>query len=176
MPNSTVLGEVNEKQLEEWIAEYSSAVLKLCFVYLADTELAKDAMQDTFVKVWKHMEQFQSRHELSAKAWIMKIALNTCRDYKRSAWFRHIDMRTSIEEMPEPVAPTPEISRELFMDVMKLPAKYKQVILLHHFQNLNQSETAQALGISRTSVSKRLKKAYELLRYEPERRGNHESS
>ena len=83
-------------------------------------------------------------------------------------------MRKSVDELPEPMTPTPEISRELFMDVMDLPAKYKQVILLHHFQNLNQSETAQALGISRTSVAKRLKKAYELLRYEPERRGNDE--
>ncbi len=176
MPNTAVLDDVHEKQLEEWIAEYSSAVLKLCFVYLADAELAKDAMQDTFVKVWKYMEQFQSRHELSAKAWIMKIAVNTCRDYKRTAWFRHIDMRKSVDELPEPVAPTTETSRELFMDVMNLPAKYKQVILLHHFQNLNQTETAQTLGISRTSVSKRLKKAYELLQYESERRGNHESS
>ena len=171
MPNTAVPGEVHEKQLEEWIAEYSSAVLKLCFVYLADTELAKDAMQDTFVKVWKHMEQFQSRHELSAKAWIMKIAVNTCRDYKRTAWFRHIDMRKSIEELPEPIAPTTETSCELFMDVMNLPAKYKQVILLHHFQNLNQSETAQALGISRTSVSKRLKKAYGMLQFEPKKEG-----
>lgn len=176
MLNTVIPDEVKEKQLEEWISAYGSAVLKLCFVYLADTEMAKDAMQDTFVKVWKRMEQFQSRHELSAKAWIMKIAVNTCRDYKRTAWFRHVDMRQSIDELPEPVAPTPEISRELFIDVMDLPAKYKQVILLHHFQDLNLSETAQALGISRTSVSKRLKKAYELLRYKPERRGNHEPS
>lgn len=171
MPNTAVLGEDNEKQLEEWIAEYGGAVLKLCFVYLADAEMAKDAMQDTFVKVWKHMEQFQSRHDLSAKAWILKIAVNTCRDYKRTAWFRHVDMRKSIEELPEPAAPTTETSRELFMDVMNLPAKYKQVILMHHFQNLNQSETAQALGISRTSVAKRLKKAYEMLQVEPEREG-----
>ena len=171
MPNIAVLDDVHEKQLEEWIAEYSSAVLKLCFVYLADTEMAKDAMQDTFVKVWRKMEQFQNRHDLSDKAWIMKIALNTCRDYKRTAWFRHIDMRTSIEELPEPVAPTPEVSRELFIDIMNLPAKYKQVILLHHFQNLNQSETAQALEISRTSVSKRLKKAYGMLQFEPKKEG-----
>ena len=174
MPTTAVVDDVHDKQLEEWIAEYSSAVLKLCFVYLADAELAKDAMQDTFVKVWKYMEQFQSRHELSAKAWIMKIAVNTCRDYKRTAWFRHIDMRKSVDELPEPVAPTPEISRELFMDVMNLPAKYKLVILLHHFQNLNKSATAQALGISHTAVSNRLKKAYELLRYEPEGRGKDE--
>lgn len=171
MPNTAVPSEANEKKLEEWIAEYSSAVLKLCFVYLADAEMAKDAMQDTFVKVWRRMEQFQNRHELSEKAWIMKIALNTCRDYKRTAWFRHIDMRTSIEELPEPMAPTTDISRELFMDVMNLPVKYKQVILLHHFQNLNQSETAQALGISRTSVSKRLKKAYGMLQFEPKKEG-----
>lgn len=176
MLNTAIPSEVKERQLEEWISEYSSVVLKLCFVYLADTELAKDAMQDTFVKVWRSMEQFQSRHELSAKAWIMKIAVNICRDYKRTAWFRHVDMRKSIDELPEPMAPATETSRELFMDVMNLPAKYKQVIFLHHFQNLNQSETAQALGISRTSVSKRLKKAYELLRNEPERRGNNESS
>jgi RNA polymerase sigma-70 factor (ECF subfamily) len=176
MPNCEIPDKTKENQLEEWIAEYSSAVLKLCFVYLADSEMAKDAMQDTFVKVWKSMEQFQSRYELSAKAWIMKIAVNTCRDYKRTAWFRHIDMRKSIDELPEPVAPATETSSELFLDVMNLPAKYKQVILLHHFQNMNQSETAQALGISRTSVSKRLKKAYELLRYEPERRENHETS
>ena len=76
MPNSEIPGKTKENQLEEWIAEYSSAVLKLCFVYLADSEMAKDAMQDTFVKVWKSMEQFQSRYELSAKAWIMKIAVN----------------------------------------------------------------------------------------------------
>lgn len=171
MPNTAVVDNVHEKKLEEWIAEYSSAVLKLCFVYLADAEMAKDAMQDTFVKVWRRMEQFQNRHELSEKAWIMKIALNTCRDYKRTAWFRHIDMRTSIEELPEPMAPTTDISRELFMDVMNLPVKYKQVILLHHFQNLNQSETAQALGISRTSVSKRLKKAYGMLQFEPKKEG-----
>ena len=171
MPNTAVVDNVHEKKLEEWIAEYSSAVLKLCFVYLADAEMAKDAMQDTFVKVWRRMEQFQNRHELSSKAWIMKIAVNTCRDYKRTAWFRHIDMRTSIEELPEPMAPTPEVSRELFIDIMNLPAKYKQVILLHHFQNLNQSETAQALGISRTSVSKRLKKAYGMLQFEPKKEG-----
>ena len=151
--------EDKERQLEEWISRYSSAVMKLCFVYLADADLAKDATQDTFVKVWRKMEQFQNRHDLSDKAWIMKIALNTCRDYKRTAWFKYIDMRKSVDELPEPVAPTPEVSRELFMDVMNLPAKYKQVILLYHFQNLNQTETAQALGISRTSVAKRLKKA-----------------
>ena len=41
MPNTAVPGEVNEKQLEEWIAAYSSAVLKLCFVLtcvLCETE------------------------------------------------------------------------------------------------------------------------------------------
>lgn len=174
MLNTPIPDLDKEKQLEEWISRYSSAVLKLCFMYLGSTEMAKDAMQDTFVKVWKHMDQFQSRHELSAKAWIIKIAVNTCRDYQRTAWFRHIDMRQSIDELPEPIEPAAEISRDLFMDVMNLPAKYKQVILLHHFHNLNLSETSLALGISRTSVSKRLKKAYEQLRYEPERRGDHE--
>ena len=166
--------EDKERQLEEWISRYSSAVMKLCFVYLADADLAKDATQDTFVKVWRKMEQFRGRRGQSPKAWIMQIAVNTCKDYKRTAWFKHIDMRKSIEELPEPAAPVSDSSRELFLDVMDLPPKNKQVILLHHFQNLNKSETGQALGSSHTAVSKRLKKAYELLRYEPEGRGKDE--
>ena len=52
MPNTAVLGEDNEKQLEEWIAEYSGAVLKLCFVYLADAEMAKDAIGSSVPMNW----------------------------------------------------------------------------------------------------------------------------
>ena len=64
--------------------------------------------------------------------------------------------------------PTTNVSRELFLTVMGLPDKYKQVVLLYHYQNMTMEEVADALRVSRPAVSRRLKKAYELLRAELE--------
>ncbi len=159
-----------ENRLEEWIAAYGGAVLKLCFVYLGDVALAQDATQDTFVKVWRNMPSFKGQREESAKAWILRIAVNTCKDYRRAVWFKHVDRSKAVEDLPETVSPVSEDARALFLDVMNLPAKYKQAILLHHFQNLDQVEVGKILGISRTAVSKRLKRAYALLKELPEGR------
>ena len=49
-----------------------------------------------------------------------------------------------------------------------LPDKYKQVVLLYHYQSMTMEEVADALRVSRPAVSRRLKKAYELLRAELE--------
>ena len=49
--------------LEQWVEAYGNSILRTCFLYLADRALAEDAMQDTFVKVWRNMEQFTGRND-----------------------------------------------------------------------------------------------------------------
>ncbi|MGI6688904.1 MAG: sigma-70 family RNA polymerase sigma factor [Christensenellales bacterium] len=169
MSGALVPGAQKEQKLEAWLTAYGDAVLRMCFVYLSDRTLAEDALQDTFLKVWRRMDSFEGRNEASAKTWIMRIAINTCKDYRRSAWFRHVDMAKAIEDMPLSAPDTTDESRALFMDVMRLPDKLKQVILLYYFHNLTMAETAEALGISRQAVQYRLNKAYQLLGDLPER-------
>lgn len=70
-----------QQRLEQWISQYADAILHVCFIYLRDASQAEDAMQDTFIKAWKHMAQWNGQSE---KAWLMRIAVNTCRDYHRS--------------------------------------------------------------------------------------------
>ena len=143
---------------------YGNAVLRTCFVLLADAKLAEDAAQDTFMRAWNAMEQFESRNGCSEKTWLMKIAVNVCRDYHRTRWFRHVDLRQSLEELPpHMLAVTPE-DRLLMLDILRLPSKYKQVLLLYYYQDLTLEETAQALHMSRSTVHHRLKKAEALLR------------
>ncbi|HPJ03157.1 MAG TPA: sigma-70 family RNA polymerase sigma factor [Candidatus Limiplasma sp.] len=154
----------SEVQLEAWLTEYGDAVLRTCYLYLADRTLAEDALQDTFIKVWRGMNG--RRGESSVKTWILRIAINTCKDYKRTAWLRHVDRSKPVEALPLSSADTTEESRELFDAVMRLPAKYKQAILLYHFHNLTMAETADVLKTSRSTVQNRLHKAYTLL--EPE--------
>ena len=88
----------SEVQLEAWITEYGDAVLRMCYLYLADRTLAEDALQDTFMKVWRGMDG--RRNESSAKTWILRIAINTCKDYKRTAWLKHVDRSIAIEDLP----------------------------------------------------------------------------
>lgn len=153
----------DENQLERWIADYGTDVLKMCYVYLSDNALAQDAMQDTFLKVWRKMNTFRGQTEREAKAWILRIAVNTCRDYHRTAWMRRVSLEREIESIPEPVSPISQSSHELFTAVMALPPKLKQTVWLYHYEGMNQAECAALLGISRAAVQKRLARAYGLL-------------
>lgn len=153
----------DQNQLEQWIASYGTDVMKMCYVYLSDYALAQDAMQDTFIKVWRKMDAFRGQTEREAKAWILRIAVNTCKDYRRTAWMRRVSLEEEMESLPQPVSPITPSSRALFAAVMALPAKLKQSVWLYHYEGMNQAECAALLNISRTAVQKRLTRAYVLL-------------
>ncbi len=171
MNDAIAPGKDPEAKLEEWIALYGDAVLRTCYMYLSDRVLAEDATQDTFIKAWRGMAKFEGRSGSSAKTWILRIAINTCKDYRRTAWFRHVDLSRALEELPPAIQDVTDESRAMFLDVMRLPAALKQAVLLYHFNDLTLSETAQALHVGRSTVKNRLHKAYAMLRYAPERSG-----
>ena len=164
MEHAEVPGAVRAKRLEEWVDAYGDAVLRVCFLYLGDRHLAQDTRQDTFLKAWKAMARFEKNGPGHEKAYLMRIAVNTCKDYRRLAWARHTDARTALEDLPPRLTARQEQDRALTMDVMRLPDKLEQVVLLHYYQNLTIQETAQALGIPKSTAYKRLVRAEETLR------------
>ena len=153
-----------EQRLKIWIEQYSDTILRTCFLYLADRSQAEDATQDTWIKAWKHMKDFDRNDVVNEKAWLLRIAINTCKDYRRTSWFRHIDKRQTLEDLPPRLISVEPEDHELTVLVMELPGKYKQVILLYYFQGLTMQETADSLGISQPTVQRRLKKAEYLLK------------
>ena len=164
MNRALVPSEVRRQRFEAWVAEYSDAVLRTCYVYLADIAAAEDALQETFLKVWRNMDSFEGRNGSSAKTWIIHIAINTCKNYRSSAWFRRVDKSKIIEELPPSVTGISDESRNVFLEVMQLPDKLKQVVLLYFYHGMNMAEIGDILKISRSAVQHRLKKAYALLR------------
>lgn len=164
MEHAAVPGMIREQRLNGWIEKYSDSILRTCFLYLSDRGQAEDALQDTWIKAWKHMDEYEKNNIANDKAWLLRIAVNTCKDYRRSAWFRHVDRSKALDELPPQIAAVEPEDRSLTLTVMELPDRYKQVILLYFFQGLTMQETADALGASQATVSRRLDKAKELLR------------
>ena len=152
-----------EETLIRLVDEYQEMLVRLCFVCLQDTELARDATQETFLKAYRGLSSFHGG--CSEKTWLSKIAINTCRSMKRTAWWRHIDRRVIPDDLPLAAeAACPEEEIDLMCAIMALPAKLKEVILLYYWQEMTVEEIAHALGLAHASVSGRLKRGREKLR------------
>ena len=164
MEHTSAPGAEAEQRLLFWIEQYSSQILKTCFVCLADRAQAEDAMQDTFIKAWRHMADFEQKQIQNEKAWLLRIAVKTCRDYRRTAWYRHVDSRHALEDLPPRLMETENEDRDLLLTVCCLPDRYKQVLLLYYYHGLTEQETAEIVGLSLSSVHRRLRKAEALLR------------
>lgn len=158
-----------EQAFEQFVMQYQTMLLRTCYLYLGEKTLAEDAVQDTFLKAYRNWDTF--RGDSSRRTWLMKIAVNTCRDLRRSGWFRWMDRRVTPDELPEASVEFEETEEEVVLAVMRLPVKLREVILLHYYQGMNTIEMADSLGIAQSSVSGRLKRAKEKLRTMLEGRG-----
>ncbi len=155
------LPEKNEL-FEQLVSQYQKALLRFCYLYLRDQEQARDAVQETFFKAYRNWQSF--RGDSGEKTWLMSIALNTCHDMRKSAWFRHVDRRVTPDDLPPASVPFTAKEEELITQVMELPPKLREVILLYYYQAMNVNEIAETLGISHSSVSERLNRARGKLR------------
>ena len=158
------MDQERDELLETWLREYGTSILRTCFVCLSDMRDAEDALQETFLKAWRAMDRYERRNGASEKTWLTHIAINVCRDMRRTRWFRHVDMRRALEEVPEGMACALPEDRSRLLDIMQLPDKYKQPLLLYYYQDMTMEETAQALGMSKSTVYNRLKKAESILK------------
>ena len=150
------------QELDRLVKQYQVAVLRTCYLYLHDRSQAEDAVQETFLKVYRNLGSF--RGECSEKNWIMKIAMRVCYDMNRSGWARFFNRRVTPEMLPEASVPFEELDDALASAMMRLPVRLREVILLYYYQGLTVNEIAEVLGITQPSVSNRLKRGRDKLK------------
>ena len=155
-------GGIREEDFVELVAAHQTALLRMCYMVLRDRQQAEDAVQETFLKAYRAMDGF--RGGSSGKTWLVTIAMNTCRDMRRSAWLRYVDRRVTPEDLPEAILPPEEDDRELTVRVMQLPPKLREVVVLYYYQDMNVVEIAKSLHLAQSTVSTRLMRAREKLR------------
>ena len=164
MERAAAPGAVREERLRRWIGLYAGAVKKTCYGCLKDWALSEDAMQETFFKAWKSMDAFERKGIENEKAWLLRIAVNVARDYRRSAWLRHEDRWHDPEEAFRN-RPAPEkADGGLAEEILRLPGKFRRPLLLYYYQGMTLEETAAILRTTKSTVHRRLEKARTMLR------------
>lgn len=153
---------MNSNELERIIAQYGDSMLRTAFLYLSDQYLAQDAVQDTLIKIYKSYDGFEQRS--SEKTWVMRILINTCKNYRRTNWFKRVDVKESLEEVVDKDNSAGSGFDETLEEVMKMPPKYKEVILLFYYQEMKIKEIAKALDCPEATVATRLKRGKEQLK------------
>src|SRR2546425_3054825 len=83
--------------LEGAFTRYQDELLGTLFYLLGNAEDARDAVQETFIKCWRHRDGLPEIENL--KAWIFHIALNTGRDLRRAACRRRRLLQAGAESM-----------------------------------------------------------------------------
>ncbi len=144
---------------------YATDVLRVSYYYLGNREMAEDVTQDVFVKLLTNQPVLEEGRE---KAWLLKVALNRCRDLWRSAWIKKVVLgHPGFECFPAP----DEIGQiadqySLSAAVNRLKPEFKEVVLLFYYQGFSVTEIADMLQIAEGTVSSRLSRAREKLQNE----------
>lgn len=153
-------------EITRLVEQYGDDVLRTAYVMLKSKELAEDAYQETFLRICRYYDSY--RKECSEKTWITGIAVNVCRDFLRSAWRKRVtvtdDFSAHISESDtQEMVEKKDEKEQLFRSIMKLPDKYREMIHLYYYQELDIKEISRILKIPGGTVKSRLFKARNLL-------------
>lgn len=146
--------------------------LRICYRYINRAEDVEEVMNEGFVKLFRHMLQFEeNRHDqvtAALKGWFRKILVNTCIDHlrKTSSFLNgHV-----IQDKHELIPDTGETGldklshKEIIACIKELSPAYRTVFNLFVIEGLSHEEIARQLGISVGSSKSNLSKARENLR------------
>ncbi|MHB8261191.1 MAG: RNA polymerase sigma factor [Bacteroidia bacterium] len=142
----------NEKKHQELLYKtYSRKMLGVCWTYTKDNSLAKEVLQEGFIKVFKNIDSF--RGEGSLEGWIRRIMVNTAINHykKRMLRINHIaieDIFYSAAEQSNEDVLSEITEKELLALVRELPDKCRMVLNLYALEGYSHDEIAETLNIS----------------------------
>lgn len=175
------MGEM--QAFDELVEEYQALVFALALRILNDAEDARDATQETFLKVYRHFAHF--RGEASLKTWICRIAINQAHSTER--WWRRrqrgqtrsldaplglfddedrcaVEWLASPAATPEDEALSHERGRQIERALSQLKRDFRVAVILRDIEGLAYEEIAYVTEVSVGTVKSRIARGREMLR------------
>ena len=139
---------------------FSDRLFIYCCRLVGDRDVGKDALQDALIKIYQNAAQYQPG--TNATAWVFRLTRNVCIDMLRSR--REFD---DIEDLPlseEERTPDVLLQDALTEEIEKLPAIYREAVVLRDVQGHSYEEIASIVDVPLSTVKFRIFKARETLR------------
>jgi RNA polymerase sigma-70 factor (ECF subfamily) len=163
------------RAFESLVRRNERRVFRVTLAVLGNVEDAEEAMQDTFVKAFRHLDQF--RREARFTTWLTRIAVNEAVQ-KRNARKNFVplaEVETAEEHFmpkrheswksnPEQLYGKQEIHRIVEEAIRSLPEIYREAFVLRDIEELSAEEAAEVLGITVPALKSRLLRARLMMR------------
>lgn len=152
----------DESLLDEMMSLYGQDILQLVYSYVKDAVVAEVLTQEIFIKCYKALPTYNQQSNI--RTWLWRIAINHCKDYRKSWYFRKVSTAeeeqewTSSDNVEEEVIQQDE-DRQLAVAVMELPIQYRELIYLHYFQEMKLKEISGITGVKLGTVKTRMRQA-----------------
>jgi RNA polymerase sigma-70 factor (ECF subfamily) len=145
---------------------YSDAMYNVCYRMLGNTAEAEDALQESFIDIFRRLDSF--RGESSLGAWIKRIVINHCLNVFKKQRVKFEEMSEQLTDVPDEEGYDDEAViyevRRVKEAIMKLPDGYRQVLTLYLIEGYDHAEIADILGIQETGSKSQYSRAKAKLR------------
>ncbi|MHA4895314.1 RNA polymerase sigma factor [Pedobacter sp. PWIIR3] len=158
----------DQKTISMLYTMYSPALYGIISRIIKFDEIAEDVLQETFVKIWRSIDQYQeSRGRLFT--WMARLAKNTAIDHLRGRGYINTSKNDDIENACEEI----DLKNQMLFNpetigvkklTLMLPVSQRAILDLIYFQGYSQSEAADELNIPLGTVKTRLRMAISVLR------------
>jgi RNA polymerase sigma-70 factor (ECF subfamily) len=167
MDNHTLVILINSskrndtKAFREIVSSHQGMIYSLAFRLLRNEEDAKDIVQETFIRVWKHLSSFDIERKFST--WVYAIATNLCLDKLKSV--KHNLQEASIDETLHYLISSENVEQKLINAELgaiistltnELTPKQKIVFTLRHLEDLEIEEIVQITGMTGDKIKSNL--------------------
>ncbi len=150
---------------DELVRAHEDRVFGICLRMMRDREAALDAVQETFITVFRKADRYEAKSAFST--WLYRVTVNTCYDQLRKAKRRRTEAMPELSDPADPhsgdelraVELRPEIEKAL----QKVPIDFRSAVVLVDLQGLALEQTAQILDIPIGTVKSRVFRGRKIL-------------
>ena len=148
---------------------HKARIVGLCRLLLRDPDEAQDVAQEVFLRAF---ERLRTQEPPTVwEAWLVRVAVNACRDRQRSGWWKSRRKSVELDENSAGSVPSSEVetlARErrvrIWRGLRGLRTKQRNIFVLRYVEGWSTGEVAEALGLSPGSVKTHLFRAVRNLR------------
>jgi RNA polymerase sigma-70 factor, ECF subfamily len=169
MVNTLREDRTKDNQLEDIMSMFGEEIKRLIYSFTKNWSITEDLTQEVFVAVYLNLDNF--REESHIKTWVYRIAINKSKDYLRSWSYRKMIITDTFTQDVDKHSEQPDVllvknneNKQLFERVMKLPLKYREVIVLFYLKELSIEEVGTVLQLNTSTVKTRLKRGRDKLK------------